>query len=384
MPDEENKNNTDLEQTQTTEPLETTTETTSTPEETTPEPVVTPAPAPEPAVVAPVAEPAPAAATTAPTPVTPSTAGVLVLQWLTYAFWGWLILALIWLVLVILVNAILNESVSEMIPYAIAASIVLLPLAYGTNHFYTKQEALKKTGGSAVIMIIHAVIFAIFGIMTLIIAVFTAINFAINTESAASADWTLITLLTAVFATILYAAAFLRTLNPFKSTKPLRIYSIAMLSVTVLLLVLGVVGPLAKEFSTRNDRLIEDNLSSVENSIASYVSENDKLPNSLSDLTLNSPEATQLIENKLVEYKKEDSVTKETLFSTTTEHRYQLCVTYAEAKSSSGYSLSYRINPDIYTSYVTTSSHGSGKECYKLKTATDSYKSNDNTFELEQ
>jgi len=325
---------------------------------------------PEPVVAASAPEPVTAPVTTEPAQ---NTAGILVLQWLTYAFWGWLILALIWLMAAILASFILNESVTDNIPYAIAASVVLLPLAFITDHFYRKHEPLKKIGGAAVIMIIHAVLFAILGIITLITTVFASINLALETGSSDS-DSALVGIISTGFATLLYAAAFLRTLNPFKSTKPLRIYTIAMLSLTVLLLILAIVGPLAKGFATRNDRLIEENLSSVENSISSYVEENKKLPDSLDDVTLSSDEAKQLVEDNLVEYKKETSVIKTTENTTTTQHRYQLCVEYSAAKGESGSLSSYRINDEKYSSYASTSTHDAGEKCYKLYTLTYDYK----------
>lgn len=308
----------------------------------------------------------------------PSTAGTLVLQWLTYAFWGWLILGQIWLMTVITVNAILNEPVSGMIPYAIAASVVLLPLAYFTDRFYSKKDSVKKTGGEAVIMIVHAVIFAILGILALILAVFTSINLALSLGTSGSTDSQLTVLIVSGFAALSYVGAFLRTLNPFHSTKPNRIYSIAMLGLTVLLLMLAFIGPLMKDIATREDRLIEDNLSSVEASVSSYIQDNNKLPDSLKDLSLSNPGATQLVDKGLVEYKKDGSVKTQNLLygSTTIEHRYQLCVNYKEASSSrDGYSYpsSYQAKRNQYESYVNTSYHGAGKECYKLQaTVSDS------------
>lgn len=306
----------------------------------------------------------------------PASAGELVLQWLTYAFWGWLILGLIWLLYVVLANTILDQSVTSVVPYAIAASVVLLPLAFVTDRFYLKREPLKKVGGTAIIMVIHAVLFAVLGIIALIVTVFTAINFTITVTGASDADAKLVSLLVTSFATLLYTAAFLRTLNPFKSKKPLHIYSIAMLSLTVVLLIAAIAGPLAKGFATRNDRLIEQHLSSVETSISTYAQDNGELPDTLDDVIPNSPEAEQLITEGLVEYKKEGSVTtqQDALNGSTIEHRYQLCVEYKEAAKYDGnYSTSYRVGKKEYTSYVSTSYHGAGKECYKLKAVVPMY-----------
>lgn len=334
-----------------------------------PKPTDEPSPEPTP-VVAPestthLASPTPAVAAT-PAPAH-STAGVLVLQWLTYAFWGWLILALVWLATVVLSNAILNEADSGMVPYAIAASIVLLPLAFVTDLFYRKHEPLKKAGGAVIIMVIHTVLFALLGIITLIVTVFTALNIAIDTGDVNSR---MVTLITFAFATVLYASAFLRTLNPFKSRKPLFLYGIVMVVLTALLLIFAVVGPLAKNYATRNDRLIEQNLTSVETSINSYVTKNKKLPNSLNDVAIISQGGKTLVEKGLVEYKKEADVMKMSGTDMTTEHRYQLCVEYAQPSQYGYESSSYYQSDDEYSTYVSTSRHDAGKQCYKLQATT--------------
>lgn len=311
--------------------------------------------------------PKPVEATETPTH---SSAGVLVLQWLTYAFWGWLILALIWLMGVVLANAILDKPSTDMIPYAIAASIVLLPLAFVTDLFYRKHEPLKKVGGAAIIMVIHTVLFALLGIITLIITIFTALSMATETGGV---DGKLVAIGTTGFATLLYAGAFIRTLNPFKNAKPLFIYSLVMVGLTALLLCLAIVGPFAKSLTTRNDRLIEQNLSSVENGITNYTRENKGLPNSLKDVRL-SGEAKQLVDNNLVEYKKEATIKaapSSSLGSITIEHRYQLCVTYT-ASNGSEYASDYQTEEE-YTDYASTSSHEAGKTCYKLKATTYDY-----------
>lgn len=295
-----------------------------------------------------------------------STAGILVLQWLTYAFWGWLIIALMWLMTVVLTNAILDEPVTGMIPYAIAASVVLLPLAFFTDFFYRKHEPLKKAGGAVVIMVIHAVLFALLGIISLIVTVFTGLNIAIDTGDV---DGKVIALSTAGFAALLYVATFLRTLNPFKSRKPLTIFSIFMLAITVILLIFAIAGPLAKSFATRTDRLIEQNLSSVQTGIDSYIEANNALPASLNDVTFNNADAKQLVDDGLVEYKPEAKVTELTRNGSSTEHRYQLCVEYT-ATSGSEYSRSNYRSINEYTSYASTTPHDAGEVCYKLKATT--------------
>jgi len=289
-----------------------------------------------------------------------SSAGILVLQWLTYAFWGWLIIALIWLMAVVLSNFILDTSVSSVVPYAIAATLVLLPLAFVTDIFYRKHEPLKKAGGSAVVMIIHAVISALFAIGTLIASVFILLQITIETGDT---DGLVVGFLTTGFAALLNAALFVRVLNPFKSSKPLFIYGISMLVVAILLLGFAIFGPLAKGIAARGDRLIEQNLNYIENGVAQYVTDNQKLPESLKDISVSTDEAQRLIDDNLVEYKKDGTATTGSGTSLITEYRYQLCVDYKQS-SGSRYSSTY---DNEYQSYVSTSSHKAGNVCYKLQ-----------------
>lgn len=302
-----------------------------------------------------------------------SSAGIVVLQWLTYAFWGWLILGLIWLMSVILINAIVGTSVNEIVPYAIAASIVLLPLAFVSDLFYRKYEPVKKTGASMVIMVIHAVLFALLGIGSLIIAVFTTLNMAINIDG--NVDAQLVTALVAGFATLLYAAAFVRTLSPFKNKRVTLLYGFVMLAITILLLIFAVVGPVIKSLSTRDDRRIETSLPSLQTSIEDYITDNNKLPASLNDITINDDTARKLVEENKVKYVSEGKTTKQIGTYARDSFRYQLCVDYKGPSNSryggnSGYGSSYVDNGGGYKTYLSTYAHKAGKVCYKLERVT--------------
>lgn len=296
-----------------------------------------------------------------------STAGVLVLQWLTYAFWGWLIVGLIWLISVTLTNAVVGESVGEVIPYAIAASIVLLPLAFVSDLFYRKHEPLRKAGAAMVIMLIHAVGFALLGIGALIVSVFTGLNAAIN--SADSDKVALVVILTAAAATLLYAAAFTRTLNPFKKKTGATIYAFSMLGLTVLLLILGIVGPVLTTVMTRDDKKAEQSLQTIQSSIQSYVSRNNELPENLEALNIRSDSAKELIDADKIEYIPEGiSTASDEDFRNS--YRYQLCVTYDRAADgSSQYDYGYGdTDREGYSSYLAAAPHDAGRVCYKLRT----------------
>ncbi len=300
-----------------------------------------------------------------------STGGVLVLQWLTYAFWGWLIVALIWLTSVILVNTIVGDDVSKIIPYAIAASIVLLPLAFVSDLFYRKHEPLRKTGAAMVIMLIHAVLFALLAIGALIISVFTGLNALIN--SADSNEVTTVIILTTIIATILFGAAFLRTLNPFKKKTGATVYGLSMLGATILLLIIGIVGPVVATITTRDDKRIEQSLGDVQNKIQTFTSRNDALPQNLSELSFRPGDAKDLIAENEIEFIPEgisDAPEDEGRIGQRASYRYQLCVTYdRESKESTSYSYVDEYDDrDGYSSSLFTTPHDAGRVCYKVRT----------------
>lgn len=324
-----------------------------------------------------VSDPAPAAVAPSTPVATPhaNTPGVVVLQWLTYAFWGWLILGLIWLISVILINAILKESVSEVVPYAVAVSIILLPIAFVTDLLYRKHEPVKKTGAAMVIMVIHAVIFALLGIAALITAAFVGLNAAINAGD--NIDAQIVGLITALAAAVLYVAAFGRTLNPFKSKKPAMMYGISMLVVSVMLLIVAIVGPVIQSVIGRNDKLIEQNISSVQRGVNSYITANKALPGSLNDISITDKGGKELIEKDLVELVPgtTQSTTTRSGLRTTVTYRYELCVTYATASNSNNGYYDDTVESDDYKSYLYVYSHKAGRECYKLKGTTYEYTS---------
>lgn len=311
----------------------------------------------------------PPAAPVAPSSPTPAphvnTPGVIVLEWLSYAFWGWLILSHIWLLSVILINAISGQSVSSVIPYAIASGVVLLPIAFLTDFFYRKHEPLKKTGAAMVIMVIHAVLFALLGIIALITMVFNILNIVVETST--NIDTQLIIIFTALGATLLYAGAFVRTLNPFKSKTPTLAYSIAMISVTVLLFILAIVGPFMQTLATKDDRRIEAHLPAVAAAVNDYISENESLPADLGKISFRDADAAALVTDGTVTYKPETSELDASLKQTA--HRYQLCVTYKEASNEAGYYYDTPYNYG-YSSYVSTYQHDKGEVCYKIEEIT--------------
>ncbi len=292
-----------------------------------------------------------------------ATAGQLILGWLTYALWGWTVLALSILLTTVIANLVSGADTSSFTPYGIAAVIVLLPIAAVCDYFYSKHEQNKKTGGSLIIMVIHAVIFAIFCIGSLIGMVFSIVQLF---TSASNTSATMTALYSTSITAILYGAAFVRTLNPTKPRFIKKAFMVFMIIVTMVVVVLAIIGPVSYERSTRDDRLISENISYLQQAIDTYASDNGNLPAQLSDLQTTG-DATKLIKNGLVRYTAHTQAATSRSLSyssgTTKTFYYEFCVDY---KKRSG--TSYDSNAD-YTSYISAYSHPAGEVCYKLKTS---------------
>ena len=319
-------------------------------------PIVTPAPVAPPA---PTFLPPQAAAT--PSEDKHVSPGMIVLQWLTYAFWGWTLLALSVLIFIVIFNLINHSNSGDSSLYALAAIVVLLPISLICDFIYQKHEVKKKQGVSMAVMVIHAVIFALFAIGTLIGSLFSIVQLIVTSGGTYSTNSNVALFLSLIIVSILYSITFFRTLNPLKSDlKVARIFDITMLAVIGIFTILAFVGPFAQTFQTKNDRLIESSLSDIKSGIDGYANTNKKLPATLSDVTFTGDGTKQLLDKNLITYK-QDAPDSET-----GDFHYQLCATYTAKDSTSSYNYgSYQ--SDSYSSYVTTTGHPAGNVCYKLK-----------------
>jgi hypothetical protein len=306
--------------------------------------------------------------------------GTIVLQWLTYAFWGWTVFIVSILIFIVLNNIIGNSDSNSFTAYAVAAILVLLPISVVCDVFYSKQESPKKTGGASIVMIIHAVLFALFGIGTLIWMAFSIVTLLTSSSDTSTAK---VSLYSSTIVFVLYGALFLRTINPAKFPWIRRVFVMFMVVAVGIVAVLGVVGPAANERSTKNDRLINENLSTVSSSIDDYARVNSRLPATLSQLNLDG-DAKKLINDNLIDYKAntKPSTANRTNSSYITNtqdnlpsaiYYYQLCVEYKKASKTndSNYSSSsnYGKDSDGYDTDPLTYSYPAGQTCYKLKTS---------------
>src|SRR5665811_53782 len=111
----------------------------------------TPQPAPN-NLNLPPAYPAPMISNPSAQPTTPqnqvdnhsTNALTIIIQWLTYAFWGWTVLILSILTYLVFAQLLNSTSSSSADYYVISAAIVLLPISFVTDFFYSKKEPKKK------------------------------------------------------------------------------------------------------------------------------------------------------------------------------------------------------------------------------------------------
>lgn len=320
----------------------------------------------------------------------PNTPGVLILQWLTYAFWGWALIALYWLTALSVgffidkqtagyENSYLYDS-NDMLAYALAAVIVLFIISIICDAIYSRFEPRKKTGAATVIMIIHAVIFALCGIGSLITGVFAFVSTLVNGGGAGATT----TMVAAGIMTVLYGATLLRTLHPAKIKRVTQLYWAVMIVSALVISSLGIIGPVAYAQNTKDDRLLESGLPDVAYAVNDYADRRSELPTSLDNLDFQDyqEDAAKIVEAGLVTY-----IPKEQLNDADTKRlsgnsysvtdlslgeskdpvfHYQLCVTYDDKKrgtsyGGASYNNDYEVTPD-------TNRHDAGKVCYDLQT----------------
>jgi hypothetical protein len=367
-------------------------------EPTTVEPVESPKVAetntPEPVTpVVPVAEAAPAAAPVAV--ARENTPGSLVLQWLSYSFWGWFS-ALLAILAGISFNYYLNGSNADnwatVLAYPLAGVIVMMIVAFVTDFFYAKHEPVVKKGAASVIMLIHVVLYSLIVVGSLIAIVFSLVNLLLSSSTGSEGPY--VVMMTAAVVALCYGIVSARALFGGKKPAVRKAAWLVMLLLAAAFIAASVVGPVMKASMLKDDRLIESALPSLAENIQEYTRTNDKLPANLSDVTAmnsayDSGKVKQLVDKNLVTYKpntkqmtaqnlgdtsattnKSTSPTSGVSLSKMSQktYYYQLCVTYKEKKSDR-YNYGYDANMRDYTmsSISMYGGHEKGDVCYSLK-----------------
>ncbi len=157
----------------------------------------------------------------------------------------------------------------------LAAVLVLIPISFVCDFFYSKKEPLKKSGASLVLLVIHAVLFALFCIGSLITAVFLAVLLLTNDNSSAT---TITAFYSALVITAVYGALFLRTLNPVKLPWIKRFFPLFMIGIVGAISVLGVLRPAIGGPVKPKDEFLGSNNRSLDQGADYYAQEAGERP----------------------------------------------------------------------------------------------------------
>lgn len=320
-----------------------------------------------------------------------NTPGVFVLQWLTYAFWGWAIVGVAYLVSLtagfILEGERFESSIQEPVAYGIAAALVLLPVALLCDIFYSRLEAEHKKGASSVIMVIHAVLFALLGIGTLIAIAFSLVNMFLSGPRTAPQ----VVLITSLVMFALYILTLVRTVRPFIARKFRLIFRIVMSVIVLGACAWGIIGPVAAAARTKDDRAVNQALTTLNTSINTYVSNKNTLPEDINAI-IDAKEGyysgqdwgsvKDLANRGLITYtanttppaENEQTIEPDTPLdslgirkpTTNKTFYYELCGTYKYEGTDDTYRAYPATDAKEYLTYLPTTTHKAGKNCYKL------------------
>lgn len=331
--------------------------------------------------------------------------GVLVLQWLSYAFWGWFGLSMAILsgitIGFFLSGNSASDALGEGLAYPLAAVIVMLLISLVTDFFYARHEPAVKTGAANVIMLIHVVLYLLVTVGAFVTIVFAFISMLLSETSSYGDSHTAqkVAMLTAAVVAVTFGGISFRALFGGRKGGVRKLFWLAMSVLALVAIVASIAGPAMRISATKDDRLIESALPALASNIQAYARTNDKLPASLNDVqsteysTVTKENIQAMLSKNLVTYKPNtkpattDPNTVMPLSDTagTTKSKqnqgvsiapvdgqkkfyYQLCVVYKEEKNSDYYSRYEASDIDMgyEDSSVSTYSHPKGEKCYDL------------------
>jgi hypothetical protein len=308
-----------------------------------------------------------------------SSGGVMVLQWLSYAFWGWFGVAMGWLSAVTIAYFVQGNSsdITSALAYPLASVIVMFILAASADLLYVRREPLHKQGGASAIMLIHTVLFVLIAVGAAVTALFALISMLLNTDPSVGTDTQVVTAWTSLVLVVIFAMSALRVLFGGRLHKLRTIHWVVMAVLALGMMAAAIMGPVVGAQVTKDDRLIEEGLPTLVASVSAYVGENKKLPETLADAndsyTYTTTASRSLVSRNMVKYTK--NVTAPiTINDNSSTYYYRVCVTFTQIKKASGtYSDSSGESVDgYYPSYLTISSHPKGEVCYN-RSATTGY-----------
>ena len=305
-----------------------------------------------------------------------SAPGIIILQWLTYVFWGWTIVAVAYLVSAVVGAAFPDASyvsaTAEPVAYGAAALLILLPISLICDVLFSKNEPNHKTGIAVVIMVIHAVLFAMIAIGSLVALLFTVISWILSTTGSTAP---LSAIVTAVSVAVLFALLLVRTIKPLIIRPARTVFRVVFVIVAVGITTLAVIGPVAETLKTKDDRAVRDSLSMLQSGVGQYASINNALPSAIADTyssqyMYDSHVVKELVSRNLVTYtpNTKDSTTADG----TVSYYYELCGVFTHGISDGWYggvepvSKSSEEATDGYMTWIDQGPVTAGTQCYKL------------------
>lgn len=323
--------------------------------------------------------------------VSANTPGTIVLQWLSYAFWGWAIVAIAYLAAVItsyLLDGTWVSDSTEPVAYGMAATLVLVPFALVCDWLYSRREQQDKHGIASVVMIIHAVLFTLFAIGALISVAFSVVGLLLTTGDTSGP---VIAIVVSAVLAILYIDLVVRIVRPLLIMRLRLVFRISMTLVTLTALVWGALGPFAQTIATKDDRAVRDGLESLSYGVNQYASTKNALPTTLSqviqDSTLiqsvnpiaSAETLTRLIDKGSITYKAnikpatENSTVDLQLKTTVKTYYYELCGVFTHGLKQRAWTgtvyADATAGSDEYASYISEGAIAAGTKCYKLSTS---------------
>jgi type II secretory pathway pseudopilin PulG len=184
-------------------------------------------------------------------------------------------------------------------------------------------------------------------------------------------------ILSSLVVTLLGALFFIRIINPLKLQRFTRHFPLAVVAIVGLALIFAAAGPFRNEIGARQDKLIENNLETVNSAISTYARTNKRLPENLGQLDV-SNDAKKLAQSNVIEYRQTTSAPTSPILNslkntptytsyTNTQATYELCVTYKKAKNDDS---NYHTND---STYLSTYSHKAGRQCYNQTVYFENY-----------
>lgn len=307
-----------------------------------------------------------------------------ILQWLSYAFWGWVAVALAALVSLI-ANYVLNgyQGGFEPIAYIVAGALVLTPIALVCDILFSKREEDHKRGIAMVIMVIHAVLYALLAVAALATTVFSLISILLSEGSATDSTTLAITAGTLV---VFYGLLFIRIIKPAVKTKLRLTIRLVLLAIVLGAITWAIVGPVAQTYLRKDDRRTASAAQIATIIIDNSVAQGNKLPENLEEtVSVNTIGFTNAdieqvkgaLKDGLVTYtpNTKSPVTETDSFAsdvTLTTYFYEICVTYKydddTREGTPGTKMP--VDSDGYLHGLSGTSGKAGKHCYDLKAVT--------------